>query len=156
MEKDMKDPELERFMEGFRFKKPPEKIMSGYVSGVQARIDRGMPGLSFGLPLPVIGVSLIVLAGILFFILYVHPAAKHENPVPSLQLTSPTPVQMIKTATVQRQTLSVEEETAILEALGVDFTDEALHSFGVEELLEESDLLDELEMPSYGSAIPRG
>ncbi len=160
MDQEKLTPELEKLISKVKLKEPPREMMTNYLSEVNTKIDQGIRSSHFGFP-QVTGFFVIglTLAGVLYFFL-MHPAA-HVKEVSvekniadrSQEVTSPiTSYIQTSTAPVSQKSLTLEEEMAVLEAFGDEFSDESVGLFGDDEALEELTVLDEVELsPGFGN-----
>jgi hypothetical protein len=134
------DSRLRQILKDVRLKRPREKDMSDFLTGVHQKVDKGFP--AFGIGWPSIGVIVVVVA-FLFGLVAFFFANLQDLPKPHIQFT-------------QEETYSLEEELYFLEAFNVDVTQDLVNLASFEELLEEVVLLDELEMELFSGASSVG
>lgn len=76
--------ELERLMNQVRLKEPPRELMADYLSGVNAKIDRGIKSHGFGFPhlavVFAVGLTIVGLAYCFFLRFQQEPASSNETP----------------------------------------------------------------------------
>ncbi len=151
-------PELEKLISKVKLKEPPQELMRDYLSGVNAKIDRGIKGSHFGFPqFAIFLVISAVLAGFFYFflvrlqrqpVLEVKPAFIQRS-VTGQGTEAPTSVvsetQHHGTVSAQKP-LTIEEEVTVLEAFGDEFLNESSDVFGDDEALNELAVLDEVEL----------
>ena len=170
-QQDQLDPELQELLKKTKLKEPPEKLMADYLSGVNEKIDRGIGKPHFGFPpLALVLVAGVLLAGIFYYFLAepekepvmqaVAPAVVAPIEVPSQPPPSvPAEANLTDTAGQPQpasESLSIEEQIAILESFAEEFPDETGELFGEEELLNEFEALDEMELSALGPTQTAG
>ncbi|MBI4358623.1 MAG: hypothetical protein HY584_04920 [Candidatus Omnitrophica bacterium] len=151
MDKTELTPELEKLVKGVKLKEPPEQLMADYLSGVNAKIDRGAEGAHFGFPQIAIVLAIGLTFAGAFYLFLTRPQG--ESPVQVAEITQKvetTPLSAELSGAAAKieplQPLSLEEEMEVLEAFGEEFQGEASDLFGDEEVFEELAQLDELEL----------
>ena len=158
MDKESLPPELEGFLNKVKLKEPPRELMSDYLSGVNAKIDRGVSGKSFGFPQTVV----LLLAGAAFvagvvYLLAFHPKKDTEIQIAPAVVSRPLIPEESAAQTIERavpkvaEQLSLEDQLTILEALGEESEKETLETIGNEELLDEAAFLDDIEFSGLES-----
>lgn len=147
--------ELQNVLSRVKLKEPSPELMVNYLSGVNAKIDRGTSGPSFGFP----QVSVLLLLGIAFtfgivYLLALNPKKEAVGPMIASQAQS-EPAQKAETTAqtleVVSAQLSLEDQLTLLEAMGEESTNETIDLFGNEELLDEAALLDDVEFSDFGA-----
>ncbi len=163
MDNESLPPELEGMLSKVRLKEPSKETMAGYLSGVNAKIDRGPVGTNFGFPQ--VGILLLVGLAFAFGIIYLFALNPNKEPIqvaPQIQSEMATP-SAPKFATEQAETtsqvtqqasgeLSLEDQMALLEALEEETGSDTIDLFGDDELFDEIALLDNVEFSAFESA----
>ena len=161
-------PELEKLISKVKLKEPPQELMRNYLSGVNAKINQGTKGNHFGFPqLAVFLVIGMALAGFLYFFLVlsqikpvseVKPVSVRQDVVSQGAQVLNLAVSKIRNSnTISAQkSLTLEEELAILEAFGEEFSDESSDVLGDDEAIDELVVLDEIELsPGFTNQASR-
>ena len=152
-------PELEKLISKIKLKEPSRELMKDYLSGVNAKIDQGIRNSNFGFPQFAVFMAIgMALVGFLYF-LFVHLQTKPVS-VKTASVASEakfeTSSRKDKGQTSTQKALTLEEEVAILKALGDESSDELSDVFGDEEALDELVVLDEVELsPGLANQPPR-
>lgn len=160
MDNESLPPELEEMLSKVRLKEPPKEAMADYLSGVNAKIDRGPVGTNFGFPQ--VGILLLVGLAFAFGIIYLFGLNPKKEPIqliPQVQserINPPAPELVTGQTAVVSQTpqpasgeLSLEDQMALLETFGEETGSTTIEFFGNDELLDEVALLDSVEFSAF-------
>ena len=167
MDAEMKDPEIEKLLSKVRLKEVPGRRMEGFLAGVHERIDRGVGKPGFGFPEAALVLAIgLAFAGGIYFLVLRAPAKPATQPV---VVSMPAPVLPVArppkdgsaifsakgrirhyaggVADNDRggEALSLEEESAIIEAFDEGSEEDLIEVLDDQGLLDEIDFLDTIE-----------
>jgi len=149
------DQEVAQMLKGVKLARPAKESMATFLSGVQHRIDVGVPGGGVGFLLPAASAALLLAAaGAFAFYFFVMKPSQVSTVTTPTAVVAPQPIQVPMPVAEKAvlpevlpeavETLSIADELMILESL--DLTEGLADLMAGEDLLEEMFLLDEMEL----------
>lgn len=140
MENDQLDPQIEKLLKEVKLKEPRRQEMTDYLSGVRSKITIKQNQTHFYfVPAGIVLVVILVLSGFIYWL--IQNQSKEENPVTTVAKISAPIAKSISVS----NSLSLEEEMAILGAFSDEYPNGTSDLLGDEESMEDLVLMDEIE-----------